>query len=883
MRQHRSPVWLGLILATALAGVGGNARAVTWTNDADGLWSTGPWSGAVPNAVNAQADLIPAGLTALAADRTVTLDQNATIGRLWLQDPNHEYSNVRSWTVAQGGSYTITFDASGNGTGTAYLNVGKSGGNWGFAGPNNRINVPLILNDNLAVTNMQYNSGVFMGTYLNQPIADGAYGAKSLTLTHGSSYYQSTQDGIFLPVANTYSGGTILDRAIMVFAQHAQALSTGPITFGTSGTSYLVYDLVTTPNLVVSNNISGGGGATPSIIRLDKAGTVTFAGNNSGFAGTIWLNPANNYETQTIQFASSNPVGTATFIPRAYGGNANFVNQTGATLTVNANWGAHNGATHYVTFKGGDFLWTGNWNDASTVQWQVDPGLTVNLSGAIGSGRYNVGAGGGTLILSGTAPGTYGVEYVNGGSMLGIGADNVFGPASGMTRYNGNNDTTFAVGGPRTVNRNIQLAAYTETHNFTGSNDLTFIGTVAPWNQAWGPTLNVTNTGLTTFAGTVSGTIGVNGNDQRWTKTGPGTLVFGGSNTYNYRTRVTDGALRATDGAGLPSNSFLSLETTGVLETSGTFGRPLAAWPAGGVTGANTFRWLGGGFAAQGGALSVDVGNDGASNLVWNTANTFMTTGTMVLNSLTADNAVTLVDNLSLGASGTNTRTIQVLDNPNSAADKAVIAGQVTGSAGNTLAKTGAGTLELSANNSYLGPTAVNEGLLRINGNQAAATGAVGVASGATLGGTGTVGGLVTVASGGHLAPGASPGTLTLAGGLTLNSGAVLDFELGPVAYDQLLITGGTFTGSGGTGGALFNLSEYGYFSPGTYTLIDWLDATPLVDVDLADFVVGAGPDRYNYSFAIVGSELQLTAIPEPGALALLAAAGLLALGRRRR
>ena len=86
----------------------------------------------------------------------------------------------------------------------------------------------------------------------------------------------------------------------------------------------------------------------------------------------------------------------------------------------------------------------------------------------------------------------------------------------------------------------------------------------------------------------------------------------------------------------------------------------------------------------------------------------------------------------------------------------------------------GPGTLTLTGANTYTGATTVTAGTLLINGTQTAATGGISVASGATLGGTGTTGGAVTVADGGHLAPGAGPGTLTT-GALTLNPGSLLD------------------------------------------------------------------------------------------------------------
>ena len=73
------------------------------------------------------------------------------------------------------------------------------------------------------------------------------------------------------------------------------------------------------------------------------------------------------------------------------------------------------------------------------------------------------------------------------------------------------------------------------------------------------------------------------------------------------------------------------------------------------------------------------------------------------------------------------------------------------------LAKSGAGNLLLSGANSYAGPTTVAAGGLYVNGDQSAATGATTALSGATLGGTGTIGGDVAVADGATLSPG-NPG-----------------------------------------------------------------------------------------------------------------------------
>jgi uncharacterized repeat protein (TIGR01451 family) len=91
------------------------------------------------------------------------------------------------------------------------------------------------------------------------------------------------------------------------------------------------------------------------------------------------------------------------------------------------------------------------------------------------------------------------------------------------------------------------------------------------------------------------------------------------------------------------------------------------------------------------------------------------------------------------------------------------------------LTKSGAGTLELDANNTYTGPTVVDGGLLLIDGAQPSS--AVLVNAG-TLGGHGTSGS-VLVNPGGRLAAESdaahTPSTFTVGGSLSLTPGAVFD------------------------------------------------------------------------------------------------------------
>ncbi|MGA7815225.1 autotransporter-associated beta strand repeat-containing protein, partial [Caballeronia sp.] len=127
-------------------------------------------------------------------------------------------------------------------------------------------------------------------------------------------------------------------------------------------------------------------------------------------------------------------------------------------------------------------------------------------------------------------------------------------------------------------------------------------------------------------------------------------------------------------------------------------------------------------------------------------------------------------------------------------------------------------TTTLTGNNTYSGGTTVAAGRLNVDG---AIAGDVQVDTGATLGGDGTVGGIANLASGAHLAPGASPGTLTV-GGLLLNGGSFLDYDLGTPnviggATNDLVDVTGNLTLAG-----TLNVTNSGNFGSGVYRLMNY-------------------------------------------------------------
>lgn len=110
------------------------------------------------------------------------------------------------------------------------------------------------------------------------------------------------------------------------------------------------------------------------------------------------------------------------------------------------------------------------------------------------------------------------------------------------------------------------------------------------------------------------------------------------------------------------------------------------------------------------------------------------------------------------------------------------------------LTKEGMGTLVLTGNNTYSGPTLVNQGRLAVNGS---VTSAVSVQSGGIVGGSGTVGSL-TARRGGTVAPGNSIGTLNVAGNVSFEPGSRYAVEVGPNGQSDRIQSSGSATIGGG-------------------------------------------------------------------------------------
>ena len=304
---------------------------------------------------------------------------------------------------------------------------------------------------------------------------------------------------------------------------------------------------------------------------------------------------------------------------------------------------------------------------------------------------------------------------------------------------------------------------------------------------------SLTMTGNGSGLATIGGNITTGG--KPLIKTGTSSYVLTATLSDNHTLTINNGTFALAAGANINASNIQF--TGGVLAMSNSFTRALG-------TGSGQVRWGagGGGFAAYGGALSVDIGS--STSQTWGGSNFVPAGSPLIFGSVIADNIVTYIDEINFGTGTAATREIRVDDNPNSSADSARITGRLTAGGGaKSLNKTGGGILELTnGTNNYGGSTTVSAGVLKANNTSGSATGtgAVTINSGGTLAGTGTVSGTVTVNAGGTVAPGNSIGTLAV-GGLTLaSSSAALEIELNSSATpaaDLLNVTGGIILGGG--------------------------------------------------------------------------------------
>ena len=340
------------------------------------------------------------------------------------------------------------------------------------------------------------------------------------------------------------------------------------------------------------------------------------------------------------------------------------------------------------------FLDTGVVNNTGTITNSGSGTEEAIIHAAIGANVTQVIQNSSTsaLLLSGSNPNFAGSVAVNAGTLQ----------LGSTTALNSSNVVSVAAGATFDISANSETIA--------GLNGGT--GTVT--NTGGAQTLTLGGSGTYSFAGTITAT---NTANMRILKSGTGTQILSGTNTYTGTTTVSSGVLELASANALPGG----IGSTGGLGplvlsggviglASGDFSRPLGATATNGAVNLTG----GGGFAAYGADRIVNLGGASAG-VTWNTNNFVGNGNAFILGAADADHTVDFQNPISLGTSGTNTRTIQV-DNGSAAID-AKLSGVISGTSTNTFQKTGTGALELTGTNIYLGPTSVTAGTLFVDGN----------------------------------------------------------------------------------------------------------------------------------------------------------------------
>ncbi len=518
-----------------------------------------------------------------------------------------------------------------------------------------------------------------------------AYGAPLAVQLNGGVGTLTWGSANFVPAASSLIFGSVTANNVVDFKNPLDLA-------GGSRTIRVVDNAATTADYVV---LSGGvlNGSGSSILKKAGTGTLRLVGNNT-FTGGIEV-VDNSASNGTIEFDGAAAMGTGT-LWNNYSTTLLLKNISGGSVTLPHEFRSRNN-NYNIYLAGNDIFLAGTITGAGgQALLYAATGQTNTINGTItGTPSLRNAAGYTGVFILNPAAGTTGYIPNLAGCTVGIAKDNAFGvPGAGQYTDAIQYTTLFAVGGHRVINTAVRWGHNDNpTQSFIGSYQLTF---TADQNTPWfNPNNGNSYFYVTAPLVTMSGVINESG-FRYFHKTGTGVLAFTGNNTYSMETMVEAGVFRYS-GNGLSPNSFLQIKG-GVVETSGSFNRLLGA----SAKPSSNFNWTSsGGFAAFGGALSVDVNNDGAglSPLLWGTAN--FVSSTLILGSTTADNVVTVVDNIGLNGA---TRTVQVNDNPATTADYAVLAGNLTGIGSSSLTKTGSGTLFLNGANTFAGATTVTAG-----------------------------------------------------------------------------------------------------------------------------------------------------------------------------
>ncbi len=650
-------------------------------------------------------------------------------------------------------------------------------------------------------------------------ILSNAAGTLSLT--------QSGAGTTILTGANTYTGATLVSGGTLQVGNGTIGSLNGASAVTVNAGAFLDINLAN--NGIFANNVANSGtvrgintvGNTQTVSGIisgtgnflqSVSGTTVFTANNTYQGGTVIGNGTNVNRPglQVGSAAQQGSVGTGNVTFNG-GGNLMLVNVDGGVFANNvSNPTVGNGVFQINTAAGVTTTITGAITSAGGGQnihfWHTGAGTTI-LTNA--NNIFTSQFGENTHVQAGTLQiGTAGSPSLAGANVAGRNIDVDFGATLNLVNIVGNvlNNNLFnPFGGTATVNVNslnnntlagsITAAAGTITLNQIGS------GTTTLTNAA-----NAINGGVTVSDGGL--TIGTGALPSRIDAAGTATVNVGTGGVLTLVNLVgnamANNISNGIGGAGLVNvNSGNNNTLSGILSNGAT--GTLALTQSGNgttlLTGANTYT----------GTTNVNAGTLQVGN---NTSGNIQSPQINVLGGATF--GVNLATGATLPGNIANGGTI----NANIAAGTQTLGGIITGNG--IFNHTGAGTTNLTGISTYTGATTISAGTLLVNG--ALGNTAVNVQTGGTLGGNGSIGGIVTVQNGGTIAAGNSPGTLTVAG-LVLNAASNSTFELGvPGVVGQASLPGNDLIQVNGnlTLAGNLNVTPIASFGPGSYRLFNY-------------------------------------------------------------